>query len=253
MVKALIFLCLQAPSLYAIDVTNPAKDLTVVSGRTFTVEWDGSGENNRFEIDLYHCGSLCAEESCGEWVTALCPYEEEGCVDFHGDYDVVLPQPLIMESGPGYKIGVLGVGDESFGCSEEFSLIRSEDVPEGNDYSLNVTAPVFGDIAIIGEEYTVEFDYINGVGSRDDRFSVDLYEADGPGDCGGYVCPLCNKHLIGCRDTSGDLDVLFPVGLSPGDYRIRIGRFEDEGLFGCSEVFQVVEPWGLSFDFSFSF
>lgn len=27
--------------------------------RTYTVEWDGTSEDNRFEIDLYYCGSYC--------------------------------------------------------------------------------------------------------------------------------------------------------------------------------------------------
>lgn len=29
--------------------------------RTYTVEWTGTGSDNRFEIDLYYCGSFCME------------------------------------------------------------------------------------------------------------------------------------------------------------------------------------------------
>lgn len=29
--------------------------------RTYTVEWTGGGNDNRFEIDLYYCGSVCLE------------------------------------------------------------------------------------------------------------------------------------------------------------------------------------------------
>lgn len=30
---------------------------------TYTVEWDGTSSNNRFEIDLYYCGSYCMSVS----------------------------------------------------------------------------------------------------------------------------------------------------------------------------------------------
>lgn len=30
---------------------------------TLTVEWDGTGNDNRFQIDLYYCGSMCMEVS----------------------------------------------------------------------------------------------------------------------------------------------------------------------------------------------
>lgn len=34
-------------------------------GRTYTVEWTGGGNDNRFEIDLYYCGSVCMEVRVG--------------------------------------------------------------------------------------------------------------------------------------------------------------------------------------------
>lgn len=48
----------------------------------------------------------------------------------------------------------------------------------------------------------VQFDYDNGVGSRVDRFAIDLYYADGQGDCGTWVANLCDKPSIGCKDSS---------------------------------------------------
>lgn len=44
------------------------------------------------------------KDDCGEWVTALCPYGVGGCPDSDGDYDIVLPQPIMGTSGTGYKV-----------------------------------------------------------------------------------------------------------------------------------------------------
>ncbi|CAM9846776.1 unnamed protein product, partial [Hapterophycus canaliculatus] len=115
--------------------------------RTYTVEWTGGSANNRFEIDLYYCGSVCTEvsESCGEWVTALCPYGEDGCPDNEGDYDVVLPEPLMGTSGSGYKVRVMDVDDpEEEDCSDEFYLMASVEAPETGEPEgpyLFVTSP----------------------------------------------------------------------------------------------------------------
>lgn len=49
--------------------------------------------------------------------------------------------------------------DESdMDCSDDFTLIASEDAPEVGEmgYSLTVTSPSVGDTAMAGEEYTVE-------------------------------------------------------------------------------------------------
>ncbi len=48
----------------------------------------------------------------------------------------------------------------------------------------------------------VQFDYDNGVGSKVDRFSIDLYTSDGTGDCGTFVTSICDKESIGCKDSS---------------------------------------------------
>lgn len=47
-----------------------------------------------------------------------------------------------------------------------------------------------------------QFDYDNGVGSRVDRFKIDLYSIGGSGDCGTWVMNLCDKEAIGCKDSS---------------------------------------------------
>lgn len=54
---------------------------------------------------------------------------------------------------------VMNADDESdYGCSDAFSLIASTESPEVGEmgYSLTVTSPSMGDIAMAGEEYTVE-------------------------------------------------------------------------------------------------
>jgi len=227
----------------ALEVTTPSEGLTVVADRTYTVEWTGGGTDNRFEIDLYYCGSVCLEDDCGEWVTALCPYGETGCPDNEGDYDIVMPEPMSDATGSGYKVRVMQVSDESnVDCSDSFYLLASEDAPtvgEADGPSLVVTSPAEGDMAVAGDEYTVEWDYDNGVGSKVDRFKIDLYDADGTGDCGTWVTSICDKESIGCKDSMGDYDVVIPSDTEAGDYKIRVGRFENDDLFGCSGVFTV--------------
>lgn len=48
----------------------------------------------------------------------------------------------------------------------------------------------------------LQFDYDNGVGSSVDRFAIDLFKAEGSGDCGTWVASLCDKESIGCKDSS---------------------------------------------------
>ena len=48
----------------------------------------------------------------------------------------------------------------------------------------------------------MQFNYDNGVGSRVDRFKIDLYLSEGTGDCGTWVTNLCDKESIGCKDSS---------------------------------------------------
>eukprot|EP00904_Undaria_pinnatifida_P003642 jgi/Undpi1/13279/HiC_scaffold_8.g02941.m1 len=237
----------------SLEVTAPSEGLSVVADRTYTVEWTGTEGNNLYEIDLYYCGSSCAEDDCGDWVAALCD-DADGCSDIEGNYDVVMPEPLEGVTGSGYKVRVMDVNDESnTDCSADFTLVASGDSDEA---FLVVTAPEAGNMAYAGDEYTVEFDYDNGVGSSTDRFSIDLYMDDGgDGDCGTYVTSICDKPTIGCKDSQGDYDVTIPEDTVAGEYSIRVGRFEDESLFGCSGTFEVISEHddSLSYEFSYSF
>lgn len=44
----------------------------------------------------------------------------------------------------------------------------------------------------------------------------------------------------GCRLTVGDYDVEIPSDTSSGEYKIRVGRFGEDELFGCSGAFEIV-------------
>ncbi|CAM9563888.1 unnamed protein product [Ascophyllum nodosum] len=239
-----------------LTVITPAEDDIVIADRTYTVEWVDSSDS-RFEIDLYFCGSMCMEDECGEWVTALCPYAETGCPDNEGDYDVVMPEPLSGLSGSGYKVRVADVNDEeSADCSDDFFLLASEEAPDVGDAdgpTIEVTSPDDGDVAMAGDEYTVEWDYDNGVGSRVDRFAIDLYMSSGDGDCGTYVVTLCDKPEIGCKDSMGDYDVTIPEDTMSGMYKIRVGPFEEEDLFDCSGEFEIIGEDGDDGSMSFRF
>lgn len=37
----------------------------------------------------------------------------------------------------------------------------------------------------------------------------------------------------------GDYDVVIPDDTPSGEYYIRVGRFEDDALYGCSGLFEV--------------
>lgn len=138
-------------------------------------------------------------------------------------------------------MGVMGVYDDSYGCSEESRIIKPEDIPETNEYSLNITAPVEGDVTVAGHDYAVTWDYFNGVGSSADRFDVDLNSENGTsGQYGTYVTPLCEKSEIRCRDSDGNYSVTIPHNVTTGDHRIRVGRFEDESIFDCSGIISIV-------------
>lgn len=239
----------------SLRVTSPEKNTTVVAGRTFTVEWDPSGGNSRrFVIDLYNEQSYSvgeSEMSCGEWVTALCPYGENGCPDSTGDYDIVFPEPMtVYAKRSRYRIGVLGIEDGSFGCSEEFTLLAEGEVAKHSDeYFLNVTAPVDGDEVVAGHMYDVEFTYENGVGSTTDRFDIDLFTIDENGGCGTYVTALCDKWIVGCKDSDGSHRVTIPLDTDFGFYRIRVATFEDPSIFDCSGVFEVVKEYSFSHNY----
>ncbi|CBN79382.1 EsV-1-163 [Ectocarpus siliculosus] len=228
----------------ALEVVTPAEGDIVVASRAYTVEWTGTGSNNRYEIDLYYCGSMCMEDECGDWVTALCPYGEDGCPDNEGDYDIVMPEPMSGTSGSGYKVRVADVDDDDSGdCSDEFYLMAHAEAPSAGDAGgpyVTVTSPSSGDSAEAGEEYTVEFDYDNGLGSSVGRFAIDLYSATGSGDCGTFMYTLCDKPTIGCKDSMGDYDVEIPEDAEAGMYTIRVGDFEDDSVYGCSDEFEIL-------------
>lgn len=104
---------------------------------------------------------LPPQDSCGEFVSALCPYADKGCPDSEGDYDVVLPEPL-GGSGGGYRYSILvaDAGDEeNYDCSGEFYLMASADAPRVGDAdgpSMEVVTPTADDRLSPGERVTVK-------------------------------------------------------------------------------------------------
>lgn len=51
----------------------------------------------------------------------------------------------------------------------------------------------------------------------------------------------------------GDYDITLPDDTAPGEYKIRVGLFEDQDVFGCSGTFEVVDEGDGPGDFSFFF
>ncbi|CAM9427894.1 unnamed protein product [Ascophyllum nodosum] len=155
-----------------------------------------------------------------------------------------MPEPMSGTSNTGYKIRVEDINDEeSVDCSEPFTLLPSELTPiagEADGPVLVVTSPMDDDMAEACMEYTVEWDYDDGFGSAAGRFDIDLFEADGSGDCGTFYATLCDKEEIGCKDTQGDYDITLPCDVNTGEYRIRVGVFDDDSTFGCSGTFTIL-------------
>lgn len=76
---------------------------------------------------------------------------------------------------------------------------------------------------------------------------IEVYQVDAINAHGRFVDPSPHLalspsglyHLL-TLPPAGDYDVRIPVGTSPGDYRLRVGRFEDDSLYDCSGTFSVV-------------
>ncbi|CAM9545282.1 unnamed protein product [Sphacelaria rigidula] len=238
-----------ATTTQALTVTTPSEGMVVPSGSTYPVEWTGASADARFEIDLTYCGSysFCFDDNCGFLLESLCPDEEAGCTqDADGGYDVMMPEPLGGESGGGYRVRIaeIGGGVDSVRCSDDFFLMASTDVPMtgqvgGPGPSLAVTSPTADSVALSGEEYTVEFDYDNGFGGTVGRFKIDLYASGGNGDCGDWVGSVCDKPDKGCKDSTGNYDIVMPTVEQAGMYSIRVGVFGDDSVYACSEEFEV--------------
>eukprot|EP00752_Nemacystus_decipiens_P008618 g7697.t1 len=230
-------------TLSSLEVVTPAEGDIVIANRTYTIEWTGSS-SGRFDIDLYLCDtSYCTEDSCGDFVSSLCPYAEKGCPDSDGDYDVILPEP-VGGSGGGYTILVSDSHDDSnYDCSREFYLMASGDasrVGEVDGPSMEVVSPTTVDEFSPGETVTVRFVYDNGVGDTADRFDIDLYADDHEDACGTKVESLCDEPEIGCKDSEGDYDVTIPPATEAGTYKIKVARHETGEPHDCSPSFKIV-------------
>ncbi|CAM9852569.1 unnamed protein product, partial [Laminaria digitata] len=139
--------------------------------RPYKVEWEsteaGRGGNSEVDIDLYYCGDSCQENECGEWVANLCVTDPEGCATADYGHEIMMPMPVSGRSSWGYKIRVTdGRSSPISGCSDEFSLVPHADLlselflkevlGEEAEAFLVVTSPVEGDLAVAGEDYTIE-------------------------------------------------------------------------------------------------
>lgn len=250
------FVGMLAAGTTALKVTQPSLGMSVVANSLYPIEWSGVSDDARFEIDLTYCGSYsyCFDDEgdCGFLVENLCTNGDQGCgSDADGAYEALMPEPLDGVSSNGYRVRLaqVGYGSERIRCSEDFYLVSSQDVPlPGNTGgpSMAVVSPTADSIAVAGNEYTIEFDYDNGFGSTVGRFKIDMYaqsevEDMMMGDCGFWISSVCDKPDIGCKDSTGDYDVVLPQTTSPGFYKIRVGLFGDDAVYACSEAFEIVE------------
>ena len=90
----------------------------------------------------------------------LCVNDPEGCATADFSHEVMMPMPVRGRTSWGYKIRVTdGRSSPNSGCSDEFTLVPHLDMlskKELEEPFLLVTSPVEGDLAVAGEDYTVE-------------------------------------------------------------------------------------------------
>ncbi|CAN0176837.1 unnamed protein product [Ectocarpus sp. 6 AP-2014] len=205
-------------STEALSVLTPVVAESVASGRPYLVSWQGAQADDRFEVDLHYCGSysFCfgEAEDCGFWIANVCTEADDACMNQDDQSSqVTFPEPVAGHSNNGYRVRISEVGTDNFRCSEDFYLVASTDVLEFGEPggpTMEVVAPEANALAVAGETYTVEFDYDNGFGEQLGRFKIDLYKAEGNGDCGSWVTSVCDKPDMGCRD-SGEFYSSFRV------------------------------------------
>ena len=127
--QAFILIALRFVMVGAVTVVSPSKDLTVVAGRAFTVEWINFGDNTEYAIDLFHRNDTAGQRSgaCGTFVSTLCEHDDR-CVDSAGDYDMIFPSLMQNMPSSGFLVGVMEEKDGVYGCSQEFRIV-SEEVP----------------------------------------------------------------------------------------------------------------------------
>ncbi|CAM9687168.1 unnamed protein product [Ectocarpus sp. 8 AP-2014] len=234
-------------STEALRVLTPAVAESVASGRPYVVSWQGAQADDRFEVDLHYCGSysFCfgEAEDCGFWIANVCNEADDACmIQDDQSSQVTFPEPVAGHSNNGYRVRISEVGTDNFRCSEDFYLVASADVLEFGEPggpTMEVVAPEANALAVAGETYTVEFDYDNGFGEQLGRFKIDLYKAEGNGDCGSWVTSVCDKPDMGCRDSEGDYDVVIPADSEEGMYKVRVGLFGDDSIYACSPSFEI--------------
>lgn len=60
-----------------------------------------------------------------------------------------------------------------------------------------------------------------------------------------------SHELDSVSNAVGDYDVMIPEDTASGMYSIRVGRFEDDSLFGCSDAFEIDGDDSMSMSFRF--
>lgn len=125
-------------------------------------------------------------------------------------------------NGMGWNIGVVEPCLLAVLASDTRSPLRSLPRPSPLSLSLLPPCPRRGHVL-------PQFDYDNGVGSRVDRFKIDLYTPGGNsgGDCGTWVTNLCDKESIGCKDSSKSWPCCFL-------FFFLICRVHDLGNYYCA-------------------
>lgn len=82
-------------------------------------------------------------------------------------------------------------------------------------------------------------------------------------NCVNFRCPLSAMQLIDCT-TEGDYNIQIPSETTDGMYKIRVGVFGDDSVYGCSDAFEVVSrddnvaythemSMGFSYSYSYSY
>lgn len=72
-------------------------------------------------------------------------------------------------------------------------------------------------------------------------------------ECTKIALKLILFLYLSCCRAAGDYDVEIPADTSAGLYTIRVGKFSDDTIFGCSGAFEVVKEGAVGGGMSYSY
>ncbi|CAM9601879.1 unnamed protein product [Pylaiella littoralis] len=252
-------------SAQQIVVATPAFSKEAGQGFTLGFSYSASrgttGDMTGYSIELRSHTSSDATTGCGDAaVSSLCTLDEmvsfsssgdddgggDGyvCVDSDGTYDVTIPTDTAAGM---YSIKVSLAADPTvFGCTDAFQVTAEETavgitVVAGEPALRDVAVEAVTTVLSPGSPFTARWSYDDGAGAgggSEGTFGINLNACGDDGGCDGTGCGISSTSLCpddGCYDPgTGDFDVLVPLDLALGLYKLEVVSSSDSSVRDCS-------------------